>query len=228
MVKNTLVVALVAAVIVPATFTSCKKASGDYPGDSYTFDMNYSRAYETYSLHPELPNHMSALMPVAHTVPYVGNAVAGTKGDSLSMALNLPYTIPNTPEGYLLAATANKNPFTIQDKEAVETGKHFFEIYCAICHGKAGDGKGVIVTSGKYTAAPPSYFDPVYMAMTEGTMFHSVSYGRNAMQPYAYALNKQERWKVITYIKKLQADYAAAQAATAQTAPETTATAEAK
>lgn len=228
MVKNTFVIALVAAVIVPASLTSCKKASGDYPGDSYTWDMNYSRAYETYALHPELPNQMSALTPAPHTVPYVGNAVAGTKGDSLSMALNLPYTIPNTPEGYILAATANKNPFTINDKDIVEEGKHFFTIYCAVCHGTAGDGKGVIVTSGKYTAAPPSYFDPMYMAMTEGTMFHSVSYGRNAMQSYAYALNKEERWKVITYVKKLQADYAAAQSAPATAPTEATAQAQNK
>lgn len=215
MVKNTYLFVLVAAVLTTGVFTSCKKASGDYPGDSYTFDMSYSRAYEAYSLHPDLPNGMSALTPVANTVTYVGNPIAGTHADSLKMALNLPYTIPNTPEGYLAAATANHNPFSINDAKVVAQGKHYFDIYCAVCHGVEGNGKGYIVTEGKYTAAPPSYFDPMYMAMTEGTMFHSVTYGRNAMQPYAYALSKEERWKVITYVKKLQADYAAGQAAAA-------------
>jgi mono/diheme cytochrome c family protein len=189
MVKNKVLFVMLAVVIIPAVLTSCKKASGDYPGDSYTWDMNYSRAYEPYALHPELANGMSAMTPVANTVPYVGNAVAGVTADSLTSALNLPYAIPNTPEGYILAATANKNPFTINDKEVVATGKHYYDIYCAVCHGAAGDGKGYIVTEGKYTAAPPSYFDPMYMAMTEGTMFHSVTYGRNAMQPYSYALS---------------------------------------
>ena len=223
MVKNTFLFVLAAAAMIPATLTSCKKAGGNYPGDSYTWDMNYSRAYEPYALHPEMPNNMSALTPVGNTVPYVGNAISGEKADSLSRALNLPYTIPNTPEGYILAATANKNPFNIQDAKVVAAGKHYYEIYCAICHGPAGDGKGYIVTEGKYTAAPPSYFDPMYMAMTEGTMFHSVTYGRNAMQPYAYALSKEERWKVITYVKKLQADYAAAQGAPAVAADAATA-----
>lgn len=218
MVKNTYLFVIVSVILLTATFTSCKKASGDYPGDSYTWDMNYSRAYETYSMHPDMPNNMSALEPVDNTVPYVGNAVSGTLGDSLSRELNLPYAIPNTPEGYILAATANKNPFTINQKDVVAEGKHYYDIYCAVCHGVAGDGKGFIVTEGKYTAAPPSYFDAAYLAMTEGTMFHSVSYGRNAMQSYAYALSKEERWKVITYVKKMQADHVASQNATASTA----------
>lgn len=199
----------------PLVFASCKKAGGDYAGDSYTWDMNYSRAYETYSMMPEMPNGMSAVTPVDGTVPYVGNAIAGVKSDSLTMALNLPYQLPNTPEGYSRAALEVKNPFNINDKEVVAAGKHFYDIYCAVCHGAAGDGKGFIVTEGKYTAMPPNYFDPVYMAMTEGTMFHSVTYGRNAMQPYSYALSKEERWKVVTYVKHLQAEYAAKQAPSA-------------
>ncbi|MBK7442222.1 MAG: cytochrome c [Chitinophagales bacterium] len=199
----------------PLVFTSCKKAGGNYTGDSYTWDMSYSRAYETYSMMPEMPNGMSAITPVAGTVPYVGNPIAGTHKDSLTMALNLPYNLPNTPEGYARAALEVKNPFTINDKEVVAQGKYYFDIYCAVCHGTAGDGKGYIVTEGKYTAIPPNYFDPMYMAMTEGTMFHSVTYGRNAMQSYAYALSKEERWKVVTYVKYLQAEYAAAQAPTA-------------
>ncbi|HNA58487.1 MAG TPA: cytochrome c, partial [Chitinophagales bacterium] len=161
MVKRNIMIALVAAVMIPAVLTSCKKASGDYPGDSYTWDMSYSRAYEPYTLNPELRDSMTAMTPVAGTVPYVGNAVAGVKADSLKMALNLPYTIPNTPEGYLRAATENHNPFSINDEKVVAQGQHFFNIYCAVCHGVEGNGKGFIVTEGKYTAMPPSYFDPM-------------------------------------------------------------------
>lgn len=62
--------------------------------------MISSRAYETYSLNPELRDSMTAMMPVVGTVPYMGNAISGKSGDSLHMALNLPYTIPNSIEGY--------------------------------------------------------------------------------------------------------------------------------
>ena len=209
------------AMALPVVFTSCKKASGDYPGDSYTWDMMYSRAYETYSLMPELKDSMSALMPVNGTVPYVGNPIAGTHADSLDMALNLPYTIPNTPEGYIQAGLQLKNPFSITDEKIKAEGQHFFNIYCAVCHGVNGDAKGYIVTEGKYTAMPPSYFDQRLLEMPEGTMFQSVTYGKNAMQSYAYALSKEERWKVITYVKSLQADYLAKQPATTDVAAKT-------
>jgi len=199
----------------PLIFTACKKAGGNYTGDSYTYDMNYSRAYETYSLMPQLKDSMSAITPVVGTVPYVGNAIGGIKGDSMKMVLNLPYNLPNTPEGYERSALEVKNPFSVSDTKVVEEGKYFFNIYCSICHGTAGDGKGYIVTEGKYTAAPPSYFDPAYMILSEGKMFHAVAYGKNAMSSYAYALSKEERWKVITYIKHLQAEYAANQGAPA-------------
>ncbi len=203
---------------IPFVFTACKKAGGDYPGDQYTFDMISSRAYETYSLNPELRDSMTAMLPVVGTVPYMGNAISGKSGDSLHMALNLPYTIPNTIEGYERAGVELKNPFTTADKNVLAEGKHYFDIYCAVCHGAAGDGKGFIVTEGKYSAVPPSYFDPLIMALPEGKMFHSVTYGKNAMQSYAYSLSKEERWKVITYIKSLQANHSSTQPATAAVA----------
>lgn len=206
------IIILIAAV--PFVFTACKKAGGEYPGDQYTFDMISSRAYETYSLNPELRDSMTAMTPVAGTVPYMGNAISGKAGDSMHMALNLPYTIPNTIEGYERSGLELKNPFTTADTKVLAEGQHLFTIFCAVCHGDAGDGKGFIVTSGKYTAAPPSYFTPLIMALPEGKMFHSITYGKNAMQSYAYSLSKEERWKVITYIKSLQAGYAAAQPAT--------------
>lgn len=207
----------VAAVLlaVPLVFTACKKAGGNYTGDSYTFDMSYSRAYEPYALMPQLKDSMSAITPVAGTVPYMGNAVAGKSGDSMKAVLNLPYNLPNTPEGYARAALEVKNPFKIADTAVVADGKYFFNIFCSVCHGVEGNGKGYIVTEGKYTAAPPSYFDPAYLVLPEGKMFHSLTYGLNAMSSYAYGLSKEERWKVVTYIQYLQAEYVKNQGAPA-------------
>lgn len=207
-VRNSLKIFLIAAVLITG-FSACKKASGDYPGDQYTFDMISSRAYETYSLMPGLPDSMSALMPVSGTVPYVGNAIGGHDGDSLTMAINLPYAYANTPEDYERAGMELKNPFNEKDPKVIAAGMHFFTIYCAVCHGAEGNGKGFIVTEGKYKAAPPSYYAAGYIDMPDGKMFHSITYGKNAMQSYAYALSKAERWEVIAYINSLQDGYLA-------------------
>jgi hypothetical protein len=45
--------------------------------------------------------------------------------------------------------------------------------------------------------------------MPDGKMFHSITYGKNAMQSYTYALSKSERWEVIAYINSLQDAYLA-------------------
>jgi hypothetical protein len=42
-------------------------------------------------------------------------------------------------------------------------------------------------------------------ALPEGTMFHSVTYGRNMMGSYASQLNTKQRWMVIGYIRSKQA-----------------------
>lgn len=186
---------------------SCKKASGDFPGTSYTNDMMYSRAYETYGPNHLLKDSMGAMLPVEGTVPFSGDPHTG-EYDSTIAAISLPYEYSNSIEDYERSAM-NPNPVAAS-AENIAHGKIIFDIYCAVCHGVAGNGQGNIVTSGKYKAAPPNYFDSLYMVMPDGKMYHSITYGKNAMGSYAYAVSKEDRWKVIQYINKLQNDYALA------------------
>ncbi len=215
-VKNLFRLCLI-VVLVSTMFSACRKASGDYPGDQYTYDMISSRAYETYSLMTGLPDSMSALLPVNGTVPFVGNAIGGTNGDSLAMEVNLPYAYANTPEDYERAGVELKNPYDQKDPKIIAAGMRTFNIYCSVCHGAEGDGKGFIVTEGKFKAVPPSYYDAGYIDMPDGKMFHSMTYGKNAMQSYAYALSKADRWKVIAYINSLPENYLATASAVADT-----------
>lgn len=187
---------------------SCKQASGDYPGDGYTYDMMYSRAYETYALNPVMRDSMGAILPVKGTVPFGGDPTTGDF-DAAKAEINLPYEYANTLEDYERAGVELINPVA-PTEENIAQGKYVFEIYCAVCHGTAGNGQGSIVVSGKYKAVPPSYFDALLLEMPDGKMFHSITYGKNAMGSYAYAVSKEDRWKVIQYINKLQNDYVAA------------------
>ena len=122
--------------------------------------------------------------------------------------VQLPYEYENTVEDYERSALEVISPIK-PTPENIATGKVLYTNMCAICHGENGNGKGYIVTAGKYTAAPPSYFDPGYIDMPDGKMFHSITYGKNAMGSYAYALNKLERWQIISYINSLQNEWLA-------------------
>lgn len=112
----------------------------------------------------------------------------------------VPYEIPNTPEGYI-ASKANVSPLSADQIDA-EKGKELFNIYCAICHGEGGDGKGNLVKREKFLGVP-SYKDRV---ITTGSVFHVATYGLNAMGSHANQLSKEERWQVADYVMKLKSE----------------------
>jgi mono/diheme cytochrome c family protein len=79
-------------------------------------------------------------------------------------------------------------------------------VNCGICHGEKLDGNGPLWKdgAGPFPAAPKNLMDPLLKAMPEGTMFHSVTYGKNTMGSYASQLSAEQRWMIIHYIKEKQ------------------------
>ena len=111
----------------------------------------------------------------------------------------VPYEIPNTTAGYEFAKANLKSPLDATTVD-MKKGQELFEIYCAICHGNAGDGKGKLVKQEKFLGVP-SYKDRV---ITEGSIFHVVTYGLNAMGSHANQLSQEERWQVAAYVVDLK------------------------
>ena len=83
-----------------------------------------------------------------------------------------------------------------------EKGKELFNIYCAICHGEKGDGKGTLVKREKFLGVP-SYAD---REISSGSIFHVVTYGLNSMGSHANQLSQEERWVVADYVLKLKSE----------------------
>jgi mono/diheme cytochrome c family protein len=78
-----------------------------------------------------------------------------------------------------------------------------YNINCAICHGEKGLGNGPISTSGKIGGIANLTLQQ-YIDMADGTMFHSLTYGRNLMGSYASQLDRKQRWMIVKYIRSLQ------------------------
>ena len=112
------------------------------------------------------------------------------------------YEYGNTTAGYELAKANLKSPLDTLSTEDMEKAKGLYEIYCAICHGDAGNGLGKLVTQGKYLGIP-NYKDRV---ITTGSVFHVQTYGLNSMGAYSNQLNAHERWLVATYVMKLKSE----------------------
>ena len=191
-------------------FGSCNNVRRE-PGRAYMPDMYYSRAYETYA-------STEALTQAG--VNYNAKPVEGT----IARGAMAAYPFKNDSIGYVRSSEV-KNPLdvaTIDMKEA----ERLYLVNCGICHGAKLDGNGPLWNGGNgaFPAAPRNFMtDPVVLNMSEGTMFHSVTYGKNTMGSYASQLNTKQRWEVIAYIKSKQAAVkpATAPAAAATTAPAT-------
>ena len=178
-------------------FVSCSNKRK--PGRIYMPDMAYSRAYETYAARDTSVFTMNQSQ-LGDKIFYNNMPVSGTvKRDEM-----LPYTLPNDTVGYKNSANI-KSPYDsvkLTVDQMAEAGR-LFNINCAICHGEKGLANGPLATSGKIGGVANLTLDN-YVKMAKGTMFHSITYGKNNMGSYASQLTRNQRWMVIEYIRTLQ------------------------
>ena len=191
-------IATLSAVIITMciAFVSCD--SKREPGKIYMPDMAYSRAYETYAERDSSLFTTDQSMRGGSKIYYDNHPPLGT----IKRGEMFPYTLPNDSNGYKMSAMV-KNPFdSISEADMKEAGR-LFNINCAICHGDKAAGNGPISTSGKIGGIANLTLDN-YVKMSDGTMFHSITYGKNNMGSYASQLDRKQRWMVIKYIRTLQ------------------------
>lgn len=96
-------------------------------------------------------------------------------------------------------------PITAAD---LDQGQERYNIYCAVCHGRSGDGAGMIVRRG--FRKPPSFHDDRLRNAPAGYFFDVQTNGFGAMPDYASQIPPDDRWRIIAYIRALQLSQRAA------------------
>jgi mono/diheme cytochrome c family protein len=91
---------------------------------------------------------------------------------------------------------------TTVDAAVLERGRERYEIFCAPCHAKVGDGMGMIVQRGYKEAA--SYHTDRLRAIEDGYIYDVITNGFNQMQGYASQVKPADRWAIVAYIRALQ------------------------
>ena len=107
-------------------------------------------------------------------------------------------------------------PFPVT-QEIVERGRQRYDIFCSACHGRTGNGDGMIVRRGFRRAA--SFNDDRLRQAPVGHFFDAITNGWGAMPSYASQIPVQDRWAIITYIRALQLSQQNNAAASASPAP---------
>lgn len=196
------------AILFISVAVSCVKHQ-DSPGFEYVDDMFRSQAIEAYidyglvgdKTNDSLKNSLSARKPVKGTIAYSPNKKVSQT--------NMPFNYGSSEEERIKAGEEVFLPeyyySSSETQEAnIAEGKRLYGLFCAHCHGDKGNGDGKVITVGGYPAAPPAYNN--LKDRKPGSVFHTITYGKNAMGPHASQLNKDERWKVSMYVRTMQFD----------------------
>jgi len=86
--------------------------------------------------------------------------------------------------------------------ETMARGRERFTIYCSPCHGRTGQGDGMVVLRGY--RRPPSFLQDRLIGAPVGHFFDVITNGFGAMPDYAAQIHPQDRWAIIAYVRALQ------------------------
>jgi len=93
-------------------------------------------------------------------------------------------------------------PFPVT-AELLARGQQRYDIYCAPCHSRVGDGNGVIPSRG-FPRKPPSYHIERLRKAPLGYLFDVITNGFGAMPDYSSQIPPRDRWAIVAYVRSLQ------------------------
>ena len=158
-------------------------------------DMHDAPRYDPYESSAIFRNESSAQPLVVGTEPRRDVAGAVLDEDELL----------NT--GKQAGQIANVFPFAITRAD-LDRGEERFNIYCSPCHGKTGEGNGMVVQRG-YRQAANFHIDRLRM-MPVGYYIDVMTNGFGVMPDYRAQITADDRWRIAAFVKALQLSHTGA------------------
>jgi len=149
-------------------------------------EMVHSISYKAYAANPNFPDGKTLQLPPQGTIP---------RGSE-------PLDYSASPEDAARAGRELRNPFKDAMPGAQARGQFVFQTFCIVCHGPAGKGDGPVAQRG--FPPPPPLTAQHALGLADGQIFHILTYGQKNMPSYAAQLSRDDRWKVILYVRSLQ------------------------
>jgi mono/diheme cytochrome c family protein len=191
------------AAIAVAALAGCRGQSSEDPPMMPERNMYDQERYNPESFSQFYADHRTMRVPVAGTIardryeddPEIATGLLPDKS-------NYVMTVPQ------MAISRAGGP-----EKMLARGQERFNIYCAPCHGRTGDGKGMVVCKRESMSDPcesrgfaplPSYEDPRLRHMPDGQLFNTISHGVRTMPAYGPQIPVADRWAIVSYVRALE------------------------
>ncbi len=183
---------LLVVIVVLALLASFLRRDFSQPNFVFMPEMVYSIPYDSFSPNPNFRDGKTLQLPVAGTVAR-GEGLfeyQATEADALraGQELTSPWSDPKVDAIALQAAKSR--------------GRKIFSTFCLPCHGAVGNGDGPVAMHG--FPPPPSLSLEKSLKMSDGQMFHVLTFGQKNMPAYAAQVSAPDRWKAILHVRSLQ------------------------
>ena len=104
-------------------------------------------------------------------------------------------------EQLILAAETLMSPYDSLSEDIIKQGQVLYDRFCEHCHGAKGNGNGLVAE--KY-AGIANLNGAAYLNITEGHIFHVITYGKGLMGAHGSQISAEDRWKIARYVKNMQ------------------------
>ena len=94
------------------------------------------------------------------------------------------------------------NPLPV-NANLLQRGRERFDIYCAPCHGRTGDGNGITKKLGLMPAVA-NLHERRIIVMSDGEIFNTITRGKSTMAAYGPLIPTEDRWAIVAYLRALQ------------------------
>jgi mono/diheme cytochrome c family protein len=129
--------------------------------------------------------------------------VTGVVPRPVDRSPGIPYVTVKSPGpvGMEASPAVGSIPFRVTNA-VIARGRERFEINCVACHGRTGEGDGIVVQRG--FTHPPSYFSKSLLDAPDSHLFDVITNGKGAMFSFDDRITPDDRWAIVAYIRTLQ------------------------
>jgi mono/diheme cytochrome c family protein len=160
-------------------------------------DMNRQTKLRPMEANSFFPNGVSSQLPPPGTI---------ARSEPIHTISGPVYPFEDSPvnTGRVNGTTnfVETNPLPVTG-ELLQRGHERFDIYCAPCHGRLGDGNGITKKLGLMPAVA-NLHDQRIVVMTDGEIFNTITHGKSTMAAYGPLMPAEDRWAGIAYLRALQ------------------------